>query len=350
VNKLFPRKIVFIVFVFIWLSACNFNETMQVKDEVLSTIAPTLFPTVPPEQKAIWISWESGPHADTYDLEKGPNTYCAKCHSPTNWDIAAKIDPPPNCVSCKFASESEPRIAQGNPLVPESEWNDIGCEVCHVVTDGMAEAGIGWLNPTTGYHETVANATELCEKCHLDNQTLRHKIDLGESAHADFDCVQCHDPHSLRASCTDCHSNITMSTTTVSINHPSAKSDDECRSCHPKAWDNHDREIKLGGNDDCMTCHVDLIGDTKQTLASLAHSSIHLSVSCVACHDASGLEVGPIEGKDLWTTFRTTELLGHSQTEPYQSHDLQKEVDCGRCHYPGNPWDIPESIAISDSQ
>jgi len=233
---------------------------MQVKDEVLSTIAPTLFPTVPPEQKAIWISWESGPHADTYDLEKGPNTYCAKCHSPTNWDIAAKIDPPPNCVSCKFASESEPRIAQGNPLVPESEWNDIGCEVCHVVTDGMAEAGIGWLNPTTGYHETVANATELCEKCHLDNQTLRHKIDLGESAHADFDCVQCHDPHSLRASCTDCHSNITMSTTTVSINHPSAKSDDECRSCHPKAWDNHDREIKLGGNDDCMTCHVDLIG------------------------------------------------------------------------------------------
>jgi len=350
VNKLFPRKIVFIVFVFIWLSACNFNENMQVKDEVLSTIAPTLFPTVPPEQKAIWISWESGPHADTYDLEKGPNTYCAKCHSPTNWDIAAKIDPPPNCVSCKFASESEPRIAQGNPLVPESEWNDIGCEVCHVVTDGMAEAGIGWLNPTTGYHETVANATELCEKCHLDNQTLRHKIDLGESAHADFDCVQCHDPHSLRASCTDCHSNITMSTTTVSINHPSAKSDDECRSCHPKAWDNHDREIKLGGNDDCMTCHVDLIGDTKQTLASLAHSSIHLSVSCVACHDASGLEVGPIEGKDLWTTFRTTELLGHSQTEPYQSHDLQKEVDCGRCHYPGNPWDIPESIAISDSQ
>jgi hypothetical protein len=349
VNKLSKTKLVLIFCSCLLLAACKSDQNPPVEEEILETIAPALTPTIPLEQKGVWISWESGPHADTYDLEKGPNTYCAKCHSPTNWDVAAKIDSPPNCVSCKFTSEPEPRIAKGNPLVPESEWKDIGCEVCHVVNDGIAEAGIGWLNPTTGYHETVTNVTELCEKCHLDNQTLRHKIDLGESAHADFDCVQCHDPHSVRASCTDCHSAIT-NTTTASINHPSAKSDDECRSCHPKAWDNHDREIKLGGNDDCMTCHVDLIGETKQTRASLAHSLIHLSVSCVACHDASGLEVGPMEGQDLWTTFRTTELLGHSQTEPYKSHNLQKEVDCGRCHFSDNPWNIPESVPAAVSQ
>jgi hypothetical protein len=350
VKKLFARKFVFIMFVLILLSACKSNENLPVKNEVLSTIAPTLVPTIPLEQKAIWVSWESGPHADTYDLEKGPNTYCAKCHSPTNWDVAAKIDPPPNCVSCKFAFESEPRIAQGNTLVPESEWNDIGCEVCHVVTDGLAESGIGWLNPTTGYHETVANATELCEKCHLDNQTLRHKRDLGENAHADFECVQCHDSHSVKANCRNCHPIVMMDTTAVTLEHPSAKNNDECRSCHPKAWDEHDRDIKLAGDDDCMNCHDELMVEAKQTPASLAHSSVHLAVSCVACHDASGLEVGPIEGQNLWMTFRTTELLGHSQTEPYQSHNLQKKVDCGRCHYPGNPWDIPESIQVSKSQ
>jgi cytochrome c551/c552 len=63
-------------------------------------------------------------------------------------------------------------------------------------------------------------------------------------------------------------------------------------------------------------------------------------VTCVACHDASGLDVGPVEGEDVWITFRTTELLGRANTEPYQSHALQRSVMCDRCHYPDNAWGL----------
>jgi hypothetical protein len=74
------------------------------------------------------------------------------------------------------------------------------------------------------------------------------------------------------------------------------------------------------------------------------HGSVHIDVACVACHDASGLEVGPIEGKGQWKTFRTTELLGRSSREPYQSHNLQREVACDRCHYADNPWGLVAEV------
>ena len=48
---------------------------------------PTPEPTpVPiPDQSAIIADWESGPHSADYDLGKGPNTMCTRCHSPQNW-------------------------------------------------------------------------------------------------------------------------------------------------------------------------------------------------------------------------------------------------------------------------
>ncbi|MEW6717354.1 MAG: hypothetical protein AB1345_07620 [Chloroflexota bacterium] len=346
-NRSFILKFLFILFVSVSLSTCTFDKSLQTVEEPSDKEDVTSTPDIPPEQRAIWAIWESGPHADTYGLEKGPNTYCAKCHSPTNWDYTATIDPPPNCVSCKFASEAEPRIAQGNPLVPEEEWNHIGCEVCHNVSDGVADAGIGWLNPTTGYHETVASVTGLCEKCHLDTQTLRHKRDLGEGVHSTFECTTCHDAHSVKANCINCHSIVMSDTPLATLEHPSAVSNEGCRRCHPQAWDKHDREIRLSGNDNCMACHDELVVDTTQALAQMAHNVAHSAVSCIACHDASGLEVGPIEGQNLWVTFRTVTLLGRSQTEPYQSHNLQRVVDCGRCHYSGNPWGLTDTVFSS---
>jgi hypothetical protein len=87
------------------LPGCNPDGESDLTPE--SPLEPT---QAGPNQALYWNAWEAGPHANTYDLEKGPNTYCAKCHSPTNWDPAAVVDPPPNCVSCKFPFESEPRI------------------------------------------------------------------------------------------------------------------------------------------------------------------------------------------------------------------------------------------------
>ncbi len=239
--------------------------------------------TVAANQDAVHAAWQASPHGNTYALNKGPNTYCAKCHSPKNWDPAAAIDKPPNCVSCKFDSDAAPRRAAHNTLVAESDWHEINCDTCHRVSNGVASSEIAWWNQATGQYEPVTNSTALCEKCHTDTDTLRHHLDLGTSAHSGMTCTTCHDPHSAKASCTS------------------------------------------------SGCHGDVL-----TKAITGHDSAHKNVTCVACHDAAGLKAAP--GPDgQWVVFRTTELLGQKQEEVYQSHNLQKTVDCTRCHYTGNP-------------
>lgn len=245
----------------------------------------------------IEAAWMGSPHGNTYDLGKGPNTFCARCHSPENWDPAAKPDQPPNCVSCKFPFDSEVRVAASNPLVPQADWKDIGCVVCHTTDDGSVKPDIAWFNTVTGYHETVTSTTELCEKCHTDTETIRHRRDLGQAAHADFTCTNCHDPHTTAASC-------------------------GAPGCHPT----------VGG----------------ESTPIPGHDADHASVTCVACHDASGLDVGPVEGENVWITFRTTELLGRANTEAYQSHALQRSVMCERCHYPENPWGLTAPVETAE--
>ncbi len=260
-------------------------------------VIPTVTESVSQKYPQEWNDWEAGPHSVAYDLGKGPNTYCARCHSPQNWDSNAQIDPVPNCVSCKFEFEASPRIAVGNPLIGESEWKGIGCEVCHRVENAVTNPAISWFNQQTGYSETITSSSQLCEKCHMDTQTLRYKIELGVDAHNDFTCTDCHQSHSTFASCSSetCHSDVTFS--------------EELNPDHP------------------------------------GHTTFHQSVNCTACHDASGLDVGPMEGTEIWTTFRTTEVLGRAQTVPYTSHNLTTEIECKRCHFLDNPWGIPDSVS-----
>lgn len=244
-------------------------------------------PTPAPEQRLAREAWQKSPHANTYDEGKGPNTYCARCHSPLNWDPKAVVDPAPNCVSCKFAFDPQMRVATGNPPVAREAWRDIGCEICHVVKDGAASATPTWLDTRTGYHETVADSTELCAKCHTDTATIRHARDLGMETHEQFACTACHDAHSTAASCA-------------------------AAGCHPATAG-----------------------------SAPGHDSAHAKVTCGACHDAAKLEAGPLPDGSAWVTFRTTELLGRKTKTAYASHNLQRAVDCARCHYASNPWKLP---------
>lgn len=284
-QAILKQIIIFLVGLVVFLAACQFQEPILFE----SPLAALEVIAVPshPEQQA---KWESSPYADTYALEKGPNTYCAKCHAPANWDPATTIDRPPNCVSCKFPFEDSPRIAAGNPLVVESEWADIGCNVCHRVQDGVVESEIAWLDSATGYYESVADATALCEKCHLDNETLRHKRELSDGAHVDYLCTECHDAHDTQANCIDCH----------------------------------------------QEAMSDPLGNHSQ------YDETHPSLTCVACHDGSGLQAQFIENQGVWVTFRTTDLMGRRSSKPYQSHVIQRTVNCQRCHYANNPWALDE--------
>jgi predicted CXXCH cytochrome family protein len=317
------------------LSACQATESQS------PTPPPSPRPTATPDQSAERQAWLDGPHADTYSLESGPNTYCARCHSPANWDPAATIDDPPNCVSCKFAFEAEPRQAAGNPLVPQEQWLSIDCQVCHRMEDGHADPDPAWQDPASGYYETVGSSSELCEKCHQDNPTLRHHRDLGDAAHNGYECTECHDAHSAKASCLSCHVARFTSRPRFIPEHQDVNSNDQCRECHADAWSTHDMELQQSGDDNCLGCHERLMGLETIPPIMYGHSEAHQAVNCVACHDASGLTVGPLEGMQLWMAFRTTELLGRETTTPYQSHNLQGSVDCSRCHFQGNSWGLP---------
>ncbi|MBI5650043.1 MAG: hypothetical protein HZC40_06275 [Chloroflexi bacterium] len=253
------------------------------------SVTPTPAPTPTPDTTLIRQQWQKSPHANTFDQGKGPNTYCARCHSPRNWDPAAKIDPQPNCVSCKFAFDPAMRIAKSNPPVAKVDWKDIGCEVCHKTENGITLSQIAWLDNATGKYEAVADATALCEKCHTDTETIRHKRDVSKSAHANYGCTKCHDAHSTVASCST-------------------------QACHPNAL-NPAKPI-------------------------LGHDKAHATVSCIACHDTAQFKVGIDKPSGMWITFRTNELMGRSTTAVYKSHAIVRAVDCNKCHAPNNPWGL----------
>lgn len=296
------------------------------------TASPTTIPTetISPTLVTAREAWLKSNHANNYALEKGPNTYCAQCHSPANWDPAAVIDAPPNCVSCKFPFESEPRIALGNPLVPEEDWAGINCAACHHEEDGIVEASLSWFDRLSNQRQELSNSTQLCEICHRDKEpSLHHRRDLGNSAHADFTCTSCHDPHSTTASCSSagCH-------------HVPVSDRGECAKCHPDAISFHTMEQMHSAGHDCLKCHEDVIKPPMSEAAATAHA-IHMArVTCVACHDASGLQIGPLEQGGVWMTWRTIETIRGASTEPYQSHALQRAADCQKCHFEENPWGL----------
>ena len=325
------------------LFGCQAETTQPVSAEpsIEETAAE---PTVSP-QADYWTAWESSPHANTYALEKGPNDYCACCHSPQNWNTAAEIDPPPNCVSCKFPNEPEPRIAESNVLIAEEEWQDIGCPVCHRVEDGVAEPEIAWLNMNTNYYETVASSTQLCEKCHADSETLQHGRHITNSVHADFTCTDCHDAHTTTASCTaaGCHTDFTTRYPVDIPEHIDQITEQECQDCHSSVADIH-MNILDETPVACLECHEYQMGEYAGVRYQAAHSNIHAAVTCIACHDGAALEVGLIPTEGQWVAFRTISLLGRESTAPYQSHNVQREVACSRCHFPDHVWELPLDV------
>lgn len=135
--------------------------------------------------------------------------------------------------------------------------------------------------------------------------------------------------------------------TTYSPLHIGVSENQICLECHPKGMRLHSMQVVQEGVDDCLSCHQALtIPPENPETATDGHTIYHKDIHCVACHDASGLAVKPIDGQDQWMAFRTTiiESLGRPKEASYTSHDLQRQVDCERCHFDGNPWEISETV------
>lgn len=283
-------------------------EYVEVTVVVPPTAVPptsTPEPTPLPDQSAIVAAWENSKHGNTWGEGKGPNTWCSRCHSPQNWDPESFIGPPPSCFSCKFPTDPEMRIAAGNPFVPEDEWVGIPCETCHQMENGVATEGNAWLNPISMEYQAVNTTTELCEKCHVTTvgtgnplrSAVSHKITLGGSAHLNYGgfieevppptyCTDCHDPHTQQPK--------------------------QCEDCH----------------------EIDEAAHAKGNYTKMAGK-----VTCMACHDASGADVGPHPDEamgGIWTTTLTEVGRTGPTTTAIISHSIQYEVACNRCHFAEN--------------
>lgn len=273
----------------------------------------TAVPTALPDQSKVHADLAKSSHGYYGDdLYHGPNTWCARCHSPQNWDPEAKPGKPPNCFSCKFPTDKEVRVSDGNTLIPKEEWVGIPCETCHRVdANGIASAEIAWLNPISKEYVDVKTPTELCEKCHttttnnLFGSAVVHKIEFG-SAHLNYAgfinetpppqyCTDCHDPHSQVAkTCVDCHQI------------------DESKHAMGKYAEMKDKVT-------CMACHTASPDWNQQTPSMIAWS------------------VGPFGENGMWVPIDATlDKDGVPANKPMTSHAIQGEVVCTRCHAEGN--------------
>lgn len=305
-----PAKRFFLLFFLLFLYGCQHAAATAFPIDPIVTETETPFPTfapytptqdsLPEEQEL----WKQSLHANTYNLENASNTYCARCHSPLNWDPASS--------------------SGAQQVVSKSEWKSIPCTVCHEQNGNNISGTVSFWDQGTKQYEQVKSSSDLCIQCHTDEENHNALIKMGTGAHMNFDCVTCHEPHSLKASCSNagCHQNIRPESslppsTPTGGQHPANAAFCGGASCHPAA--------------------------TQAAASNTSiHGAVHASVSCIACHDASGMAVGPSPERGAWITFATAEPGGMQTSGPAMSHDIQASADCARCHFEGNTWNLPQ--------
>ncbi len=264
-------------FLVVGLTACQTTEGSPTRAPQIS-VSPTK--TAPDSIQALW---QASPHAQTYVLDDtGTNSTCARCHAPLNY-VPPQSDMPAACASCKFTVNPPP------PTTAKSAWENISCNICHRVNKGVVSPKYAWLAIVAiEEYEDVTTTTDLCRKCHAkDSMPKGHAVIDIAGTHSVYVCTKCHDAHSTKASCTS------------------------------------------------ENCHASVLNPTSPIPG---HDKNHNRVTCVACHDAAGLKVGPDEKKN-WVAF-----LPASST-PFTSHNIVKKASCERCHFPNNPWKLSGDVS-----
>lgn len=237
--------------------------------------------------------WEESAHAAAYVIDsEGKNNACARCHAPIQW-APTMADLPESCFTCKFELSEPPAT------IAETEWQSIPCKVCHQLDKkGNVQPEVSWLEVAAlDEYVSVENTNELCLKCHEPANLREHiAIEIG-GAHGEFLCTDCHNSHALATFCGD------------------------------------------------SSCHESLQEPDK---IIVGHDEDHVNISCEACHDASGLDVGIDEITSMWVTYAPWSVESEegleSGTKPFVSHNTILEVNCERCHFLDNPWDLSVDI------
>jgi hypothetical protein len=223
--------------------------------------------------------------------------------------------PPPTQTPLPQASLRQNEIASIWETSPHAQTTPpVQCDSCHRVENGVVLEEIAWRNHLTGQYEVVTGNDALCSQC--------HEVRAESNVHMTMTCTDCHDPHRVESSCTKsgCHSNIPTNffelPATPTGGHPT------------------NRSAICGG----ASCHV--VATAVASTTGSIHGAEHAQVNCVACHDDGQMQVAPSPDDGRWATWQEAEIAGQVVNESHASHNIQREVDCARCHFENNPWEL----------
>lgn len=223
-----------------------------------------------------------------------------------------------------ISPEHELMLVNIKSLLTTSPHSEFSCDKCHKRKGEIVEKQLVWTDESSGQVEDIASPNILCTNCHADQEKINEIQTTTQQAHSEFECTDCHNAHSVQASCTEspCHTDI-QNIISAQVEKPSFHTglgDPESYMC--------------GGS----ACH-DL---AKQVANSpLYHQPIHRGVPCFVCHDISGMMV--IRGDDQsWMTVLNQGQNDGSEPLPQVSHTIGLEVQCNKCHYADNAWYLDE--------
>jgi len=221
--------------------------------------------------------------------------------------------------------KSSPEWILWNESTHKNAAQSVNCETCH----GMS-------------NEPIESGESLCADCHLASGTA------GEQAapHQVLNCLDCHNAHSTTVSCSNsgCHADIRNTSDLPPATPIGVHVDVGATEC--------------GG----PGCHVSAT-QAAQAPASI-HGPAHASVACIACHAPGQAKIGRSEINGEWGIVAVepevdaalaysmlshqvelstiTSKMAFSRALAYSmlSHQVELQVDCARCHYEGNPWEL----------
>lgn len=223
--------------------------------------------------------WGLSAHADTFDEGMGANTTCARCKSPLNWDPSQNLAAQEalDCLSCKRVPGAPRPELESGVDVPQAEWLNISCDVCHVPAGDSFYTSIAFWNPTLGQYEYPETVMELCEHCHEG----RHGFEVIEeqkqsSVHTNWSCTECHGSHGAAAACTDCHEPSVGPGAVEHVRHPNVN----CTGCHD------DGELSIWLDNDSSSSHEGYYITRRfaHTLTSWPSHNLTRDVGCKVCH------------------------------------------------------------------
>ena len=224
---------------------------------------------------------------------------CERCHINTN------------CGTCHWASTIKQK-QEGNVL---DLWTSYDKE-SDTAKGAMTEYGMDWTVNVASHDfrsaEELTSSNDVCTTCHigyyqgdmsvsaigLEGIGIRRHPQVQELALSATRGV-----HENMQLCTACHTDT-----------------------HEMVYQNTEHGARLGGATQCTNCHADK-----------APTSIHKTVTCIACHDAE-------LGVHLDNGMVYPMALKHNLEESWPSHNLTLEVQCTKCHVAGNEVGAPETV------